>query len=38
MRKLPTNYHMVQLIFPAVCCEQLMDFCLGHDGLKKADA
>ena len=38
MRKLPTNYHMVQLLFPAVCCEQLMDFCLGHDGLKKADA
>jgi 3-oxoadipate enol-lactonase len=38
MRKLPTNYHMVHLLFPAVCCEQLMDFCLGHDGLKKADA
>ena len=38
MRKLPTNNHMVQLLFPAVCCEQLMDFCLGHDGLKKADA
>ncbi len=38
MRKLPTNYHMVQLLFPAVCCEQLMDFCLGHDGLKKADS
>jgi 3-oxoadipate enol-lactonase len=38
MQKLPTNYHMVQLLFPAVCCEQLMDFCLGHDGLKKADA
>jgi len=38
MRKFPTNYHMVQLLFPAVCCEQLMDFCLGHDGLKKADA
>jgi len=38
MRKLPTNYHMVQLLFPAVCCEQLMDFCLRHDGLKKADA
>lgn len=38
MRKLPTNYHMVQLLFPAVCCEQLRDFCLRHDGLKKADS
>jgi len=38
MRKLPTNYHMVQLLFPAVCCEQLRDFCFRHDGLKKADA
>ncbi|MEK9921277.1 MAG: alpha/beta hydrolase [Rhodospirillales bacterium] len=37
MRKLPTNYHMVQLLFPAVCCEQLRDFCFRHDGLKKAD-
>ena len=38
MRKLPTNYHMVQLLFPAVCCEQLRDFCFRHDGLKKADS
>ncbi|MEL0324375.1 MAG: alpha/beta hydrolase [Rhodospirillales bacterium] len=38
MRKLPTNYHMVQLLFPAVCCEQLRDFCLRHDGLKKSDS
>jgi len=37
MRKLPTNYHMVQLLFPAVCCERLRDFCCRHDGLKKAD-
>ncbi len=38
MRKLPTNYHMVQLLFPAVCCEQLRDFCFRHDGLKKSDS
>ena len=38
MRKLPTDYHMVQLLFPAICCEQLRDFCLGHDNLEKADS
>lgn len=38
MRKLPTDYHMVQLLFPATCCEHLRDFCLGHDNLEKADA
>lgn len=38
MRKLPTDYHMVQLLFPSTCCEQLKDFCLAHDNLEKADA
>jgi 3-oxoadipate enol-lactonase len=38
MRKLPSDFHMVQLLFPAVCCEHLREFCLGHDNLNKADA
>ena len=38
MRKLPTNYHMVQLLFPETCCKYLTEFCLEHDTFEKADA
>ncbi len=33
MKKLPTDYHMVQLLFPETCCKCLLDFCRAHDNL-----
>lgn len=37
MIHLPTNYHMVQLLFPKACTEALIAFCGRHDGKLTVD-
>jgi len=34
---LPTDYHMVQLLYPKTCTARLLEFCARHDGLSLDD-
>jgi 3-oxoadipate enol-lactonase len=38
MIHLPTEYHMVQLMFPATCARHVLEFCAGHDGFSPDEA
>lgn len=35
---LPTSFHMVQLLYPKTCAEQVLHFCARHDGGSLQDA
>jgi 3-oxoadipate enol-lactonase len=34
---LPTNFHMVQLLYPKTCAEHVLRFCARHEGVSLAD-
>ncbi|MCI0516786.1 MAG: hypothetical protein L0Y45_03030 [Woeseiaceae bacterium] len=34
---LPTNFHMVQLLYPKTCAEHVLRFCARHDGVSLED-
>jgi 3-oxoadipate enol-lactonase len=37
MIHLPTNFHMVQLLYPKTCAEHVLRFCARHDGVTLED-